>query len=172
MTLTVDKGRPFVKEGQSVEQAWAEDVTKKEDILDPTKFKTKCTKCGAITRSDKKLTEDDLCICEKIPADKRLLVCKAGHYELISKGQLIMKWSCKKCKQLVHQQTPEQRARSVEIRSRHSEELGLSGAKERHYHKQKLKSEKNERIKEMSSAVVLALQTWDEMKDAKTKTAN
>ncbi len=170
MTLTIDRGRPFVREGLSVEQAWAEDATKKEDISDPKKFKAKCTKCGVVTRSDKKITEETLCICEQVPKDKRLITCSAGHYELLAKNQLIMKWSCKKCEQLVHQQTPKQKELSRQIRTRFYESYDVSGPKERYYDKQKKEFEKNERIKEMSAAVVLALQTWEEMKDAKKKT--
>jgi len=112
MTLTIVKDRPLSPA----------EITKKEDLLDPKQFKAKCPKCGAVTRSDKEITDDDLCICERVPEDKKLIVCNAAHPELLSRGQLIMSWSCKKCEEIKRQQTPEQIERSQEFRRKQQED--------------------------------------------------
>jgi len=118
MSLRIVKDRPLSPA----------EISQKEDILDPKKFKAKCNKCGTITRSDKELTEDALCICEQVPEDKKLIVCNVGHYELLSRGQLIMKWSCKKCEKIKERQTPEQLERSQKFRAEQVEESGAGAA--------------------------------------------
>ncbi len=118
MTLTIVKDRPLTPE----------QTREKEDLLDPKKFQAKHT-CGIVIRSDKEITEKTICICEQVPEDKRLKVCNdVGHYELLSKGQIIFNWSCKRCKWIKEQETPEQMERSQKLRTEQQEESRTAAA--------------------------------------------